>query len=157
MVPILFLISFSIHIALLIVTWRLVHQVKTLKNNQPEAIMDIFETYLEEIKAENRKLQSGSPNKQSHLNNTAKQKKKTSAEEHQIQEASNTETTGSAEKVQTEEKNDVESYKSDVSLSFEANVLHLYSQGLTVEEIAKRLNRGKTEVMLTVKFYNENK
>jgi len=37
-------------------------------------------------------------------------------------------------------------------LPFEIEALNLYKQGYTVEQIAKRLNKGKTEVELLLKF-----
>lgn len=148
MISILLLISFSIHIVVLIVIWKLMNQLNTLKNHQPEGIIDIFETYLDEIKEENRQLQSQFvANKQSKY--TEESENKTPTEKSPSYMDFNHDSTA--------QLNEKEDEQEDVSLSFEANVLHLRSQGLTVEEIAKKLNRGKTEVMLIVKFYNENK
>ncbi len=40
-----------------------------------------------------------------------------------------------------------------VELTLESRVLHLYKNGKTIEEIAKQLNKGKTEIELIIKFH----
>lgn len=46
---------------------------------------------------------------------------------------------------------DAETYQQ----SFEAQVMHMKKQGMSAEEIAKTLNRGKTEIELLLKFQRE--
>lgn len=137
-------ISFMLHIVLLLVVWQLMKQVKTLKMNQPEDIMEIFDTYLEEVKEENRLLQT---------------QLSTQSDEHNEQPGDSVKNTSVPETPETDDCENVTTPadENDIALSLEANVLYLHSQGYTIEEIARKLHKGKTEVNLIVKFHNGNK
>ncbi|MFB1049546.1 DUF6115 domain-containing protein [Paraliobacillus sp. JSM ZJ581] len=51
----------------------------------------------------------------------------------------------------------IEEVEGSFKPSFQAKVLSLYDKGNTVETIARKLNCGKTEVELLVKFQQKNK
>ncbi len=56
-----------------------------------------------------------------------------------------------------EVKSAVENQPEEVkkTMTFEQQVLDLYEQGYSVEEIAKRTQKGKTEIELLIKFHNQ--
>lgn len=157
MIAALLLISFSIHVVLSIVVWKLVKEINVMKNNQPENITDVFEGYLKEIKEENRKLKNLSIANKSNQDGMEEQTKTVINDKQRTVVSSNIEPSKNPEMTQVNEQMGTQSDEHDISLSFEAKVLHLYSQGLTIEEIAKKLNSGKTEITLIVKFHDKNK
>src|SRR5699024_7786901 len=157
MIAILLFISFGIHVVLLAAIWKLMNQVKTMKDNQPEAILDIFETYLEEVKEENRQLLNRTTTHNRYPDDAEDQSSSAAPNEKSDNDTAPHTNTAHVPTSHPPKTNDEQSRAGDVTLSFEANVLHLHSQGLSVEEIAKKLNSGKTEVMLIVKFHKENK
>lgn len=103
-------------------------------------IEPILNSYLKEIKEENKKLQ-------------ALLVKKEEALPQDIKERSKAEESTEAELDSYEKLQQVED---QVETSLHAKVLSLYEKGLSVDEIAKQLKRGKTETELILKFHANN-
>lgn len=160
MIPTLLFISFMMHIVLLVIIWQLSKQVKTLKDNQPHDIMKVFETYLQEVREENRMLENQlaihQPKKEDENVEAVELLKRGEASHPSEENRQENKSTQELQDIPSTDPTDEAKAGSDVALSLEANVLHLYSQGYSVEEIARELKKGRTEVMLIVKFHKEN-
>ncbi len=140
MTSLLLIISFLLHLITLAAIFQLYKQVQFLKKDSSQDIMELLETYLEEIKEENRFLEReiGKP-------------------------TSNTVSSANAEAGQKEEqKEEVSEYipedaevEDDSETSLQAKILQLYDRGVTVEDIARQLNCGKTEAELVIKLHSK--
>lgn len=118
---------------------------------------DLFQSYLLELKDENEKLIK--------LLNDKKQKNKRSFEEinnisaeTSIQEKSEKHPHERTEENKDESRYDPEKLITENPVqyeqpSYQSMALQLYHQGYSIEEIAQKLNKGKTEIELIVKFY----
>ncbi|MFD2925549.1 DUF6115 domain-containing protein [Halobacillus naozhouensis] len=145
MVYFLLTISFILHgilILIIMVLFKKVKQAEELELRQKQVaseIEEVFNQYLMEIKEENEKMDTW-------LNHTS-----TSEADHRPQEPTKTE--------KPEEQND-EDYSPPLPVQEEAEyvpslpsrVMTMYNSGMDMEEIARELNLGKTEVELLVKF-----
>lgn len=124
------------HLVALVAIFQLFKQVQFLKKDSSQDVMELLETYLEEIKEENRFLEKeiGKP-----INKTA-----------------------SPVNAEAEQKEEVSEYipedaevEDDSETSLQAKILQLYDQGITVEDIARQLNCGKTEAELVIKLHSK--
>lgn len=124
------------HLVALVAIFQLFKQVQFLKKDSSQDVMELLETYLEEIKEENRFLEKeiGKP-----INKTA-----------------------SPVNAEAEQKEAVSEYipedaevEDDSETSLQAKILQLYDQGITVEDIARQLNCGKTEAELVIKLHSK--
>jgi len=135
MTSFLLLISFMIHIITLIVLFQLYQSYKNSEQAQSKQLQSLFETYLEEIKQENEKLQS--------FVRTPKKISETKIDE----------------KIKTGDtavslRSNDDAY--EVETSLEAQILALAERGFDVDQIAKKLQCGKTEAELILKFHKNN-
>lgn len=138
MISFMFIVSFLLHIILLIAIYYLYNEAQHLKKYKTEDISTLFESYLQEIRAENKRLQedirSSSPNENEtqQLNLIDED-----TEKHSFPNTNNVE-----DKFET---------------SIQAQVLQLYNNGLSADKIAAKLERGQTEVDLVIKLYDKKK
>lgn len=137
----LFIISFLLHIILLAIVYYLFQQIQLLKKNNTNEVTELFESYLREIRSENRRLESEIESKVSHTD----QEKVTQQFESNI---INEEITNKVDLDKPILKTDTIHDKFETSL--EAKILQLYHQGMEVTEIAQMLNCGKTEASLII-------
>src|SRR5690625_684275 len=137
----LFIISFLLHIILLAIVYYLFQQIQLLKKNNTNEVTELFESYLREIRSENRRLESEIESKVSHTD----QEKVTQQFESNI---INEEVTNKVDLDKPILKTDTIHDKFETSL--EAKILQLYHQGMEVTEIAQMLNCGKTETSLII-------
>ncbi|WP_164668970.1 DUF6115 domain-containing protein [Virgibacillus doumboii] len=137
----LLIISFLLHIVALTAIYQLFKQVQSYKKGNAQDIIELLDTYLEEIKEENRLLeekidkQNPQAPKVAPVNNHIRQDIE---EEHEYTPP------------QASEDAD------DFEASLQAQIMHLHDKGLTVDEIARKLNCGKTEAELIIKMGNKN-
>lgn len=124
------------HLVALVAIFQLFKQVQFLKKDSSQDVMELLETYLEEIKEENRFLEKGIGKP---INKTA-----------------------SPVTAEAEQKEEVSEYipedaevEDDSETSLQAKILQLYDQGITVEDIARQLNCGKTEAELVIKLHSK--
>ncbi|MBP1949152.1 DUF6115 domain-containing protein [Virgibacillus litoralis] len=139
MTSMLLIISFLLHLVALVAIFQLFKQLQLLKKDSSQDIMELLETYLEEIKEENRFLEEeiGKPNYEPPASST--------------------------EGFEVEQKKEIvseyipESAKvvDDSETSLQAKILQLHDQGLKAENIARRLNCGKTEAELIIKLHGK--
>ena len=140
MVSFLLIISFLLHIIAVVAIYKLSMQIRQTKQTDTDEIIHLFETYLEEIKAENNLLEK----KLSYQND----KGKTEAVMTNLPSAQNE----FVPDIPEPPKNNV---KDKVEASLDAKILQLYNQGLTETEIAQKLNCGKTEAELIIRLYGK--
>ncbi|AXI09106.1 hypothetical protein CUC15_09295 [Oceanobacillus zhaokaii] len=149
MQSLLLIISFLIHIVALYAIYRLSQQIQSFKRADTAEMAEIFETYLQEIKEENNRLQDRlSSNTPPHKDPEKSQAESDDKEYPYTQK-------------ETVEKNGVPLIDAKVDdlveTSSEASILQLHHQGMTITEIAQQLDRGKTEVELFIKMHKKNK
>ncbi|AIF45462.1 DUF6115 domain-containing protein [Virgibacillus sp. SK37] len=141
MVSFLLFISFLLHILTFIIIFQLIKKINTLQQVQsPSEIMDLFDTYLEEIKAENEYLQKT-------LNNIPEENKQKNTDEKVSNLPHSDETDQPFYAPHQEMPED------KMVASLQARILQLYQNGYTAEEIAKQLDCGKTEAALVIKLH----
>ncbi|MFD2657175.1 DUF6115 domain-containing protein [Gracilibacillus thailandensis] len=152
MLYILLLFSFIIHIVTFVIIRQLKLKQDTLVgvednvNQQVKNIEDTLAVYLVELKEENEKFvqQVEKFNRNNSDNNNQKQPEvRKSVKEVHTPKQSTKEYQAIAH---------VEQVEDVVERSTTASVLHLHEKGYTVDEIAKELDKGKTEVELLLKF-----
>ncbi|UOQ85603.1 DUF6115 domain-containing protein [Gracilibacillus salinarum] len=143
----LILFSFIIHIITFIIIRQLknkidnMHAVEAKVDAQVKSIEDTLALYLVEIKEENDQfIQEMTKSQQS----TAKNKPENSRQAEPDEPATHS---GYYQPVST-----IDHVEDVVEHSLAGSILHLRQQGLTVDQIAKKLDKGKTEVELILKF-----
>ncbi|WP_404452648.1 hypothetical protein LG329_00685 [Virgibacillus necropolis] len=147
MTSFLLIISFLLHIVAFIAIYQLYKQAQLPKQESTsQDMMELFELYLSEIKEENKRLEETlldrrEYNPKGETNPIPQFKEKP---EHQEHIADDTYT--------APEVDDDVQYET----SLQAKVLQLHDQGLASGEIARKLNKGKTEVDLIVKLHAKN-
>ncbi|UOR12706.1 DUF6115 domain-containing protein [Halobacillus amylolyticus] len=140
MVYFLLAISFILHgvlILTIMVLFNKVKQTEELELRQKQVsseIEEVFNAYLLEIKEENAKMDGW-------LKHTSQQSKQRPEQN----------------SIDTEEKPDYTpplplEGEEDYQPSLQSSVIVMYQNGASMEEIARELNMGKTEVELLVKF-----
>lgn len=136
-------ISFLLHaISLYLIYHLYVTNKKNVKEKQNQAeIIQIFDTYLKEIKEENKRLISFHEKRQ-HENNTTNEKQTKHKKEHKLQD-----------KMENRLTDLIDKSNDSIETSLYAKVLQLHQKGLAVDDIAKQLDCGKTEAELIIKFY----
>lgn len=141
------IISFLIHIVLLIAVYYLFQQIQSLKQDNAKELTELFETYLREIRSENRRLESeiGSEPLQTTQIKVHKKNVPEITKEVDI--------TNSAEIEDPVLKTDTIDDTFETSL--EAQILQLHHQGIEVTKIAQMLNCGKTEAALIINLYKK--
>lgn len=145
----LMIISFLLHIILLASIYYLFQQIQSLKQEHTKEVTDLFEMYLQEIKAENSRLENEiplqkPPNKQepviepTPIRMVRQENEPEAVEEIQYMPQTNT-------------------VNDHYETSLEAQILQLYHLGLSADDIAKKLNCGKTEAALVIKISGRKK
>lgn len=134
MVPFLLIISFIIHLLTIFVIIILYQRIGMIEKQDSEEIDQLFQKYLAEIKDENSWLQEQllRPNMSENNNH--------------IIEQSEYEPFAEGE----------QEIKDHLETSQTANILSLTQEGYSPNEIAQKLQCGKTEVELIIKLYQEN-
>lgn len=154
MLGVLITISLILHIVVLAAVYHIYNQIQLVKRSHTAEIMEVFETYLEEIKTENRILQDQLKDN-SPLPIKKVQKTDTKTAEFPPPPINNeyTQTKNINENIymKATNNNGDDAFKA----SLESKVLQLHNQGLTEEEIARQLNCGKTEVVLIINLYGQ--
>lgn len=154
MVSLLLIISFILHVVTLLAVYQLFQQLEKTKQDKNDELETMLLDFMQEIKAENEQLLEISKQKMtSATTNNApftNEKKVNQPTSEPFQ--------------QTEQENDafdisslVEQYDEVTELSEEGKVLQLQEKGFSTEDIARKLNRGKTEIELILKLQQQIK
>lgn len=155
MVSLLLIISFLLHIVLLIAIYFLYQQIvqlRTNKNEEIESLESLLQNFLLEIREENELLQKKLQKETkddiniNNIDNIEKSNEKFL--DKRIKTIKNRE---NIYQINTPQKAALEK-EDKIETSFEAQVFQLANEGLEIEEIAKKLNRGKTEIELLMKL-----
>lgn len=135
MIAFIHIISFLLHIIALAAIFQLQKQLKRIKQTSTDDVTELFETYLQEIKEENRLL------------------------EEKLVHHDRVEPTKDTPQTSLESNDAVLKVESESGVSIEtsqkARILQLHDQGLPNEKIASKLNCGKTEVALMIKLHGK--
>lgn len=116
-------------------------ELRQLKDKDYAQTKEIFDTYLAEIRHENDRLLSLKKQKEQVTKQTqnSKDQNRDANKISSVRQLSSIDKTG--EQI-------IDSYEP----SLHAQILRMYDEGFSYEEIAKKLDCGKTEVELIVKF-----
>lgn len=153
MESLLLTVSFFIHMILLFGIYYLYKEIQTLKNENADAndIAELFESYLLEIKVENERLENES------FSQPTKIKKDTISNS-----PKNEELLKENESIMVD--TDLNDYapvspvaRDELETTLQAKILQLSSQGYSSDNIAEKLDCGKTEVALILKFHKNRK
>lgn len=156
----LLLISFIIHIITLVIIRQL--KVKLAEpavirdeiNQEKKEIEELLAVYLLEIREENEKVISA-------LDDSKYSREPDKQKADEIQNNNVTSQNPVNDLEQEEYKSyqpPMENEQPDVmEQSFAAQVLSLYNKGETIETIARKMDKGKTEIELIVKFQQKNR
>ncbi|GIO26179.1 DUF6115 domain-containing protein [Ornithinibacillus bavariensis] len=143
MTSFLLIISFLLHIISITAIYALSKQLRVEKKNDTTEIVALMESYLEEIKEENKMLQD----------RLAERDNNDSSRKH---------TTVMQTTLRNEDVKEVLPFSSiedepldQVEVSLQSKILKLHKEGLSPEDIARELSCGKTEVELIIKFHEE--
>ncbi|WP_067729429.1 DUF6115 domain-containing protein [Oceanobacillus damuensis] len=146
MISFLLIISFLLHVIGMAAIYKLYQQLASLKTQDAKEIEGLFEAYLQEIRNENRRLQD----------------QLLTAEKNSETIKDSSESAASQETIATDVKEEFsEPYAAGdgpediLEASLESRVLQLHSEGLSQNDIARRLNCGKTEVEIILKLHSQ--
>ncbi|SFA77188.1 hypothetical protein SAMN04488072_101504 [Lentibacillus halodurans] len=139
MTSMLLFLSMLLHLITLTAIFQLFKQLQSLKQNHTGEMAELMEAYLEDIKEENRLLKDAIPQKDLSPETAAAQK----ASDSQLETNIKNENGYSPETAHVADESE---------LSLEAQILQLHDKGITVDEIARQLNCGKTEAELIIKM-----
>lgn len=157
MTTILLIISFILHLILLAAVYYLHQRLQELNAHRSQETELLLSRFLDEIRQENRQLQD-----------QLKQSKTTHPEESSTDAPSDYSSPVPQGPTNTIPYSNTTIKKADfpaptpiakddkVETSLESHVFQLYKEGLSPEEIAKRMNRGKTEIELLIKMQPHN-
>jgi len=153
LISFLFITSFLIHIITIYALVQFYFKYESLKKTESRETIELMETYLQEIKEENNRLQalinnshqlksSNTTNKEDNIRQPVNQK---------IEEANNN----------LNYMNDFSFFDNNINdtieASLEAKVLQLHNEGLSITDIARKLHCGKTEAELIINLNKKNR
>ncbi|WP_042144783.1 hypothetical protein [Paucisalibacillus sp. EB02] len=148
MTSFLFIISFLLHIISFTAIFALNKQLVAAKSTNTSEIVSLMESYLEEIKNENQILQE----ELSKTGGKSIANPVISKEAETINSPSiNKDLDNSFQIPVIDQK-----VHDEIEVSLPSRILKLHGEGSSVEEIARKLGCGKTEVELIIKFHEKS-
>lgn len=148
MTSFLFIISFLLHIITITAIIAINKQLVTNKSSNTQEIVSLMESYLEEIKNENKLLEEEL--------SRAGDKTITKPGPSSLKENSNSILDQEDVNVSIDLTDTGEAVRDEIEVSTSSRILKLYKEGNSVEEIARKLGCGKTEVELIIKFHEKS-
>ncbi|WP_096269863.1 helix-turn-helix domain-containing protein [Paucisalibacillus globulus] len=148
MTSFLFIISFLLHIITITAIIAINKQLVTNKSSNTQEIVSLMESYLEEIKNENKLLEEEL--------SRAVDKTITKPGPSSLKENSNSILDQEDVNVSIDLTDTGEAVRDEIEVSTSSRILKLYKEGNSVEEIARKLGCGKTEVELIIKFHEKS-
>jgi|SRR5690606_7483440 rRNA maturation endonuclease Nob1 len=148
MTSFLFIISFLLHIITITAIIAIYKQLVTNKSSNTQEIVSLMESYLEEIKNENKLLEEEL--------SRAGDKTITKPGPSSLKENSNSILDQEDVNVSIDLTDTGEAVRDEIEVSTSSRILKLYKEGNSVEEIARKLGCGKTEVELIIKFHEKS-
>lgn len=161
------IISFIIHLILIYAIYLLFQQIQTLKNDDKQEWNDELEHFLQEIKRENELLEAKiTQSVHAEKDVRSSLKRQTTDERATMKKFAESRTKDYsdltiANKEETSYENNIEQLISEkqvddiVETSLESMIINMHHEGQSIEDIARKTNRGKTEVKLMLKL-NDN-
>src|SRR5690625_5194763 len=151
MTSLLLIISFLLHVIMLIAIFQLYRQIEQLKQEKNESIETTMQQFINEIKAENHQLQQ-------QLSQTSRPSSSFSP----VELGETTTHSDNKELNEKHPKNDqtindelTDMKQEKMELSLEGKILQLHETGYNVEQIAEQLTCGKTEVELILNLQQQ--
>lgn len=130
MTSFLLIISFLLHIVAFVAIFQLYKQAQIpKKESASQDMIELFDMYLAEVKEENNRLEKTLQDKDE------KVMEKEAQHSYTLPEVDD---------------------NVEFETSLQAKILQMHTQGMSNEEIARKLNSGKTEVDLIVKLHAKN-
>lgn len=148
----LLFISFIIHIITITAIFLLYQQLQTIKGHREQQVESMLEQFIDEVREENERLRRTLTNERKLDTFEISTETKTYKKNHPtlaIKERVNEDE--SAQYI-NKQLTQIKDRKDQVETSLESQILQLHEEGLSHEEIAKKVNRGKTEVELFLKM-----
>lgn len=143
MTTFLLLVSFILHMITITVLYQLIKQIKAIKQNNNPDTAALMETYLQEIKEENRMLEANLDDTKP--KNASEQKWNARKDVEQKDEP-----------IPVPYATDSEIEREDIfETSHQARILQLHDEGISNEEIASQLHCGRREVGLVIKLHSK--
>src|SRR5699024_1353945 len=163
MTSLLIMFGYLLNIILLIAVYQLFKQLQDIKQNQKTDMNELLEHYVAEIKEENQKLQQMLQQNKNTKQNFKEQLNKEQERYVDEEKEEGFESVGHTNEMDEEDESEhvasnhnvldlLGQNKDSFEQSFESKVLSLDNQGLSSNKIAQKLNCGKTEVELILKF-----
>jgi len=139
---IIILFSMLLHAVAFWLIFSLNNKLKKKQSTDIEDITELLDLYLDELREENKQL---------------KEELKENTDLTQVKEAESSHIpfNNPAEQIDDNIETNVEN-EDFLETSMEAQVLQLHQQKYSANEIARKLNCGKTEVELIIKFHKKN-
>lgn len=151
MSSLMLIISFLLHIITLTAVYQLLQKVRSFpKQDDSDHVLQVMEVYLEEIRMENRRLEKLMMQEQNKtITNNHIEQKNVQNQKSVLSENNPKDETPELDKILNE------SPGYDIATSLESKILQLYNSGMSIDDIAKKLDCGKTEAELIVKLYQK--
>ncbi|WP_112180869.1 DUF6115 domain-containing protein [Paraliobacillus zengyii] len=167
MVYFLLLISFLLHvftfITIKVLKDRIMEPDDVIEKQaqQQKEMEELLAVYLLEIREENEKIVSmfEKQKSSSKKNNVSSPPKINNEQEKKYEKAvqiNETVTSNEPEPITEYQPPIGDDFQDTVEQSLSAQVLSLYNQGESIESIARKLDSGKTEIELMIKFHKKN-
>lgn len=159
MTALLLIISFLLHVILFMAIYQLYKQIQQLKKSKNSELHTVAEQFIAEIKEENKRLQE---RLSQHTHSTTSKETNNTVEPSQnsYEPISHTpsQPTKASPNSKTHHISDLaETRHEEMELSLESKILQLYQKGLNIDQIAKQLKCGRTEVELIVHLQQQLK
>lgn len=152
MISFLLTISFLLHIVSLTAIYAMYKQLTAPKTDDTKDVIQLMEAYLEEIKLENERLQEELSQSMNHPQ-PAPNRPNIKVANPQI---SNTKEQSNAQETDEPPVLPIDiDIQDDMEVSLQSQILKLHHEGLSHDEIARKLGCGKTEVDLILKFHEK--
>jgi DNA-binding NarL/FixJ family response regulator len=145
----LLIISFLLHLVTLTIIFQFFKQRSQPKSGtQTEELVTLLETYLQEVKEENDRLQEAISSEKDKATSVPKGVSNEPVRSQANDDYSEQENSSYTPPAPIEED--------QVEASLQSRILQLHHRGKSNTEIAKQLDCGKTEVELIIKLYAKN-
>jgi len=152
MVSLLLIISFLLHIILLIAIYFLYQQLEQVKHSKNKQIETVLENFLHEVKEENERLQQQLQEQNHTQEERMNRDEAPSVYENKLDQMVNHVQNRENIKQKVAPEPPVDQKVDKLETSLEAQVFQMAKAGMSADQIAQKLDRGKTEIELMLKL-----
>lgn len=145
MISFLILLSFLLHLVLFIIIFQLYQHIQKIKEQNNRHLEILLSEFMDDIRLENKRLEDK-------INLSEENARMNSQTIDLHQTIPTNEPTNAYEQWTTQQLLNDKKKQDAVETSIESKILRLASEGKSITEIAKSMNRGKTEIELLLKL-----